>query len=156
MQQVGIGALIIITLPDQARCFASNDLELQAPLDCGFIDAGYAKYKEVKVNYSGVHRVKFLLWSDGAWTAYAKIYKNGVPYGTERTHAGATQTLFTEDLNFSKGDLVQLYCHTDGANLGHVKSFVICGSVAFGSCLLDNAISGGDIGYIPQLNIGGG
>ena len=56
-------------------------------------------------------RIRFgLQASDSAQTAYGRIYKNGVAYGTERTDgAGAGYVYFNEDLEFTANDEIQLY-----------------------------------------------
>jgi hypothetical protein len=62
--------------------------------------------------------------------AYAQIWRNGSPYGTERTRTLTTFYGYTEDLEFSEGDYIQLYakCDTDGAAV--VRNFRIQGTLA--------------------------
>lgn len=74
--------------------------------------AAYIKLKEILIATGGTVRVCFDLKSDldGAnYTAFGRIYKNGVAHGTERTEEAMVWTTFSEDLAFVAGDLVQLY-----------------------------------------------
>lgn len=171
MPQLGIPATIVayITLQqitnlntlvvnsDNISSVASDDLELDAPADSGTSSGAYIKVKEIKVNYAGVHRVKFLLFNNDAGAAvFGRIYKNGIALGTERSTSNSIPVLFTEDLTFVKGDLIQLYLKAPGLNTAHATTMVVCGTVAFGSTKLDNQVSGGTIGYIPDMSGGGG
>ena len=170
MPQLGIPATIVayITLQqitnlntlvvnsDNINSLASDDLELSAPNDSAVPGASYVEVKKFKINYTGIHRVKFLLFGESGGLVYGRIYKNGSGYGTERTTALATPVLFTEDLSFTKGDFVSLYIHNQAAINARATSFAIYGTVAFGSVLLDNQISGGAIGYVPSTEVGGG
>jgi hypothetical protein len=89
----------------------------------------YTKKKETRLNRSlqGI-RIGFGLKRNVGGVAKAKIYKNGIAIGTERTNSatpvGNYQT-WTEDFTgFSAGDLVQIYCYTDnGANTISVANF---------------------------------
>ena len=75
----------------------------------------YTKVKELTMtdNYTGSWRIAFVIsTADALDTAYGKIYKNGVAYGTERSTSLSTPQLFTEDftsISISSGDLIQLY-----------------------------------------------
>lgn len=171
MSQLGIPATFIafITLQqitnlntlvvnsDNINSVASDDLELDAPAISSTAQASYLKVKEIKINYSGVHRVKFLLYNnDGISTVYGRIRKNGADFGTERSTSNSVPVLFTEDLTFAKGDLVQMYIKAPGLNTAFAGVFAIYGTVAFGSVKLDNATSGGTLGYIVDITPGGG
>jgi hypothetical protein len=172
MPQLGIPATIVafITLQqitnlstlvvnsDNINSVASDDVELAAPAASATQSDSYVKVKEIRINYAGIHRIKFTLQlTGGAYIAYGKIYKNGQPWGTERSTAGGP-VLFTEDLQFSKGDLVQLYLKTN--DTFHVPTaqssvMVTCGTVALGSITLDNQLGGGSLGYINVVeNVG--
>jgi len=95
----------------------------------------YTKTKEIKIKraYAGSYRIKFEISCSGAGgdvNGYAKIYKNGVVVGTERTHNnGDPYTSFSEDFvdDLEKDDLIQIYCKTsDGSWPVHCKSFKVC------------------------------
>jgi len=48
------------------------------------------------------------------YLATARIYKNGVAYGTSRSTTSTTNVTFIEDLAFSAGDLIQIYIAAQG------------------------------------------
>lgn len=79
-------------------------------------ELSYTKVKEVKINAAIVAvRTKFTLASGAPHNAYAKIYKNGTPIGTQRTTGGSGVT-FTEDFaSWAVDDLIQIYAYTDDA-----------------------------------------
>jgi hypothetical protein len=60
--------------------------------------------------------------------AYARIYRNGSPYGTERVNNSTTYASYTEDLEFSEGDYIQLYAKCDYEGYALVQNFRIQGS----------------------------
>lgn len=60
--------------------------------------------------------------------AYAKIYKNGVAYGTERINDTQGYVSYSEDLFFTSDDLIQLYHYTsNGAYAVHSRNFKVKG-----------------------------
>lgn len=72
------------------------------------------KLKEFKANYDGTFRVAFELAlfaaGGGPYEARARIYKNGVAFGTERSStSNQTYVSFTQDLVFARNDLIQIY-----------------------------------------------
>jgi hypothetical protein len=71
----------------------------------------YTKLKEIQIATGGTIRISFDLQTNGgSYTAYGRIYKNGVAVGTQRSTTSTTYVTFSEDLaGFSAGDLVQLY-----------------------------------------------
>lgn len=79
--------------------------------------ASYVKLKEISTDTAGAYRISFDLRSADTTIVKAKIYKNGVAYGTERGASSSTPTTYTEDLAFSAGDLIQIYAQT--TNLNH-------------------------------------
>lgn len=78
----------------------------------------YVKVKEILVNRSinGV-RIKFGLKRNVGGIANAKIYKNSVAIGTERTNDSTTigdyQTFSEDFTGITIGDLIQIYVKTD-------------------------------------------
>jgi hypothetical protein len=156
LQQITNLSTLIVN-SDNINSVASDDLELDAPAISSTAQAAYLKIKEIKINYAGVHRIKFLLYNnDGVSTVYGRIYKNGVAFGTERSTSNSVPVLFTEDLTFAKGDLIQMYIKAPGLNTCFVSVFAIYGTVALGSVKLDNATSGGSLGYVFDVSVGGG
>jgi hypothetical protein len=63
-------------------------------------------------------------------SAYARIYRNGSPYGTERINNTTTYAPYTEDLEFSEGDYIQIYAKCDEEGSTSVRNFRIQGSLA--------------------------
>ena len=61
----------------------------------------------------------------GAGPVYARIYKNGVAFGTLRTTSNVFNNVFTENLAFSVGDKIQLYIWTDPSRTCDVKDFKV-------------------------------
>jgi len=79
----------------------------------------YVKLKEINIteNYSGSWRIVFTLTGDNSITpSSAWIYKNGVPYGTERAVIGTTTTFSEEftNINIISGDSIQIYGKAGG------------------------------------------
>jgi len=67
------------------------------------------KVYEIKSPCSGTIRVSFSIYCGvEESTAYARIYKNGVAFGTARSQ-GLGSSSYYEDLAFTLGDLIQIY-----------------------------------------------
>lgn len=84
----------------------------------------YYKTKEILLNdTSGMIRIKFTLQGNSSnnKAAYTRIYKNGIPYGTERVVQ--VSTIYSEDLYFETGDLIQLYSKAEIEEYGDIKDF---------------------------------
>lgn len=91
----------------------------------------YVKVKEINVGYlSGTLRVAFDSRdpSGAAHWVHAKVYKNGVAVGTERSQNGDWYT-YSEDLaDFAKNDLLQLYVKNSDVGFPiEVRNFRILG-----------------------------
>jgi len=82
----------------------SNDTEIT-----GITDDVYTKKKEIVCSVNGVIRVKFDYQQSGGITTYARIYKNGVAFGTEQSTSSLTYVTETEDLLFEAGDTIELW-----------------------------------------------
>jgi hypothetical protein len=80
-----------------------------------------AKMAEIKCPSAGTFRVKFRQVTDEG-TSSGRVYKNGEAFGTARTGSG----LFSEDLAFARGDLVQLFASASASS--YVKDFALCGN----------------------------
>jgi len=81
----------------------------------------YEKRRTVTLNLMGTYRIEFSLELAGfnpPQTVWGRIYKNGVPYGIERsiTNVAGTglTTIFTEDLYFEEGDTCEFWVKTNG------------------------------------------
>lgn len=113
-------AINIITVPAEA---------LRQSLDTIVIDTNgvYVKKKEVQMKTSGGIRIKFeMRTSNASYTAYARIYKNGLPYGAEWSTTSIDYVLFSENLTgININDYIQLYIHCSfGAGM-NVQNFRI-------------------------------
>lgn len=64
---------------------------------------------DTTINYTGVARIRFKFRTGGVGTSFARVYKNGVPYGTQRSTSNTTDVTFTEDLSFNAGDVIALW-----------------------------------------------
>jgi hypothetical protein len=89
----------------------------------------YVKLKEIVMNVSGTFRISFNLScpdGNGIITAYGRIYKNGIAYGTEQSTLSTIPTNFTQDLSFVNGDLVQLYVKVNNSSQhAYIDTFLI-------------------------------
>jgi len=100
----------------------SNDTSVAIPNN----QTVYTKAKEIVLNdCGGTIRVKFDLKGDtsNSKSYGARIYKNGVAFGTEQT--AIDNTTKSEDLVFASGDLIQIYTkviNTNG-NAGALSNF---------------------------------
>ena len=85
----------------------------------------YTKLKEIKLGFGLAKcRIKFDLRASTPYDVYAKIYKNGVAIGTERTPNSTTYQTFTEDFSdFAANDLIQLYARKTGDAVVYVRNF---------------------------------
>jgi hypothetical protein len=88
---------------------ASDTLRLSADTERSTNSMSFIKVKEIRVGRTGIYRVSYELRSPSGIAAIGRIYRNGLPYGSERTVSGGSYSKFTEDLFFRAGDLVQLY-----------------------------------------------
>jgi len=109
------------TAGDYAELFLSEDQTQTG-------ETSYTKTVEVKVFRPGTYRVKFYLRSDvNGYTAYGRIYVNGVATGTERSvTSDAIGTYYSEDITVEAGDLIQIYCKSNADKAAIVGRVRIC------------------------------
>lgn len=136
--KVGIAAIPT----DQLFSVDLSDVEIAAAnTDKATTTTSYIKCKEIEVFIPGTYRITFEMASGGAAIdAYAKIYKNGVAYGTERINDTQSYVLYSEDLAFTFGDLIQLYHYTsNGSYPVHSRTFKVKGvkSVSISNVIID-------------------
>lgn len=88
----------------------------------------YVKLKEIKVNFSGIYRVSYLMGSGvpSMFSTFCAIYKNGSiqPFpATENT--SSYNIYYSFNLTANAGDLIQLYGkhNYSGGNIEIVKEF---------------------------------
>lgn len=89
----------------------------------------YVKLKEIKLDKAGSIRTRFTLVSTyaGGWV-YAKVYRNGVAVGTERSMSSTTPVEYSQDLSgWSEGDLYQIYGKAvNTSNICNISDQKVC------------------------------
>jgi hypothetical protein len=103
---------------------------LQANTNRSFSNTSYEKKKEIEINYGGQITVYFeygVVGNNG--TCYARVYKNDIAVGTEKSYYISTGTsvtqVWSENFTVNKGDLIQLYAKKSGINTSFVANFKI-------------------------------
>lgn len=90
-----------------------NELVIVANTEQPTTETTYTKMKEILLASSGIVRVCFdLRIANALKIASGRIYKNGEAHGTERNTSEITYQTYSEDLEFSTNDLLQLYTKT--------------------------------------------
>lgn len=84
--------------------------------------------------YTVAFDMRWLNWWSG-WAAYARIYKNGVAFGTEQTTSSATDVNKTENLTFTWWDTISLWLKAWfawGTDYAYVNDFTVrCNQLRF-------------------------
>jgi len=115
----GIARVKLVNYTAGDYLIASADTEKEVYSDT------YTKAKEILVAREGTLRIKFDL-KEGTGYAWAKIYRNGSPVGTERSWDEPNYVTFSEDISgWSPGDLCQLYVHSSGGQSVMIRNFRI-------------------------------
>jgi len=112
---------------------------LKISLDTERTETGqtYVMHKGIFAPYSGVFRVKYdAELSNQAGNNYARLYKNGVAYGTENALGGSWVT-YSEDLHFLRGDAIQVYLRAASGATVKVRNFRIYYDTTTTSTLYD-------------------
>lgn len=78
---------------------------------------------------SGTIRVKFTLRSNGTNYAYARIYKNGEAYGTERVTTSGSGVVFSQDLTFNASDEISIWHRGTSGATAYTSNLQFCTSV---------------------------
>lgn len=75
---------------------------------------------------AGTYRITLRLYANNSGaTIYARVYKNGVPFGTERSATANANAVFVEDLTFAVGDRIEIWSRNSSAvNAGEVVAAV--------------------------------
>jgi len=120
----------------------SNDVLQANDASKCFSATSYTKAKEIQITNLAPSpttlRTYFEIYTTNtALYAYGRIYRNGSAYGTERYTSSTTPVAFTEDLQFSVGDYVQLYAY----NSVCVQNFRILGKVIVVSAIQSKAFT---------------
>lgn len=111
----------------------SDDVLLSHDAVVTTISTTYVKVKAIILDSLTVSpetiRIRFEIMRDGTGTAYAKIYKNGVAVGIERTNNSGTYKGFSEDLLFAEGDTCELWIRINHyPPTAYARNFRILGS----------------------------
>jgi hypothetical protein len=110
---------------------ASSTMQMQDSSEYTTYSLEYAFVSNIfpLINLAGV-TIKFDLKTEfgGGATAYGKIYRNGVPIGTERTDATGNYQTFSEDfINIKFGDNIAIYAYTTDANqAAYIENIQLC------------------------------
>ena len=92
---------------------AGDTLETSADTPRYSNSLSYTKLKEIKVGRNGTYRIKFAHKCVAGATAYGRVYRNGIPVGTEQTTTSESYVTKSQDIpNWVRGDLCQLYSKT--------------------------------------------
>jgi hypothetical protein len=84
------------------------------------------KIDNPEMGFSGRVKVTFTLKEGGGGgTAFARIYKNGSPVGTERSTTSTTLVTYNEDITVDIGDKLQLYMKVSGTTSSITDNFEI-------------------------------
>ena len=87
-------------------------------------------FNRVVIERDGIYEVDFNMKASGGGTANARIYKNGVAFGTTQSTASAGYVLKSEDLTLSEGDYLDLYLQiTGGGTTADAKDFKVSAAV---------------------------
>ena len=116
--------ILIENKPTEFVSYETDTLQTSADTErTGAVSSTPVKVKEITINKSGKYRTKFDLKQNitgGGATSYARIYKNGVAFGTQRSNTNDSYATHSEDLAFNDGDKCQLYCWGDNNAFGRV------------------------------------
>lgn len=88
----------------------------------------YSYPAKIKVGQAGTYRVKFLAKHDagGGGVGYAKLYKNGTTFGTERALT-TSYVWYSEDLTFAADDTIEIWGYvTSGGTTMDIAEFNLC------------------------------
>lgn len=113
------GITIPASIADDTLQF-SNDTQRDAT------GGSYTKVKETLLNEDlPAVRIKFDAGAGSGTTNKAKIYKNGVAIGTERTTEASSIVTYSEDFTgFVVGDLIQIYSYRSaGSSSSFIQNF---------------------------------
>jgi len=109
------------------QCIASNTLRASADTyeSTGSSETpGWVRMKSITVDVTGFIRVSYYASSDTN-TTKTNIYRNGSPWGTERTDL-TTGATYTEDLFFVAGDSIELWAYDSSSSYSvNVQNFRI-------------------------------
>ncbi len=124
-------AKIDLIQTDQYFSVTASDVEVgAADTERSTGNTVYEESKVIQIIYSGIYRITFDLKTNHTDSiAYAKLYKDGVSFGTEQTNGTVDYVNKSEDLYFAAGELCQLYIKTaTGPYEVYVQNFKVKGT----------------------------
>lgn len=99
-----------------AEVAPSGNLRVSADTERYSDSSSYVKVKEIQVFFIGRIRVYFVMrTTNSSYTAYGRVYKNGIAEGPEQSTTSTGSVGFYQDCSVNSGDLVQLYIRNTGA-----------------------------------------
>jgi hypothetical protein len=136
------GSVLIIAGAVKPNIVANDDLLLSADTERSTINTEYTQVKQITVQFGGTLRIKFDLRSsaDGAGAIVkARIYRNGVAVGTERSSNSSTYATRSEDISgWTAGDICQLYYkRVDEGTTCYIRNFRVYGTILTGTITTD-------------------
>lgn len=89
----------------------------------------WTKVVECRILVSGTLRTRLALrLTSGSAVVYARVYRNGAAAGFARSTTSGSDQIYTEDLEFSAGDLVQVYAYTTSGASGNAAGSLRIGA----------------------------
>jgi len=118
-------------------CYAiTSDVLFANDAEKGVSETTYTKKKEIQITSlkpspTGLSIYFEMLITNSDYAVYGRIYRNGSPYGTERSTTSTSYVVFTEVLPFYPNDYVQLYSRISASvpYYGSVRNFRVCGKI---------------------------
>jgi hypothetical protein len=117
-----------VVTPSDAVLIASDSLVTT-------VSTSYVKLKEFAIQLRGKYRCVFdycLSGTTSTYAVYARIYRNGVAYGTEKSENGGVWRTWQEDLIFESGDTCELWgrSYSGADRVCNVRNFRLCGALS--------------------------
>jgi len=102
-----------------------------APTERTTTSTSYVKIKEITCPFSGTYTIMFSIKGTGGNYCYARIYKNGVAFGTEQSTNTTVYTGKSENLTFASGDTIELWIKSGAGITAYAKDFTVQCAVTF-------------------------
>ena len=124
----------VITLSKLTALTAGDTLINAADDELSYVGTTYQKITSVfSLFATGTLRIKFDMKPFATWTAYGRIYRNGVAVGTEQSRSVPPYQTFSEDISgWSIGDLIEIYVKGHSSEATYIRNFRV---YAVSACL---------------------
>ncbi|MNP28571.1 hypothetical protein D3C76_1215410 [compost metagenome] len=91
----------------------------------------WEKRYTIRIGLKGTYRVKFGLYAYNSQSAFGQLYRNGVPYGSQRiNNQYQVKQYYTQDLYFDAGDTLELWVRNQGSGGADYATPVVYGSLS--------------------------